>query len=89
MHSDQGRNRRFQELTLRRVEILGLVEQQYSQLEIAQHLDISTSTVHTHVRQLEALFECESMPELGRRWASVKDEWLRYAARLANVRTAE
>ena len=86
MHGDRDRERRFVQLTVRRVEIMGLVEQQFIQAQIAKRLHIKPSTVHSHIRELEALYRCDNMGDLGRCWTEDKEPWVDYLARKANVR---
>lgn len=75
----------LRDVTLRLAEVLTLVERQFTQAEIADHLHVAVSTIHTHVAHLEAFFGCHSMAELGRCWTSREWDWLLLMARSAGL----
>lgn len=73
----------WEDITLRRAEVLRELAANRTEREAADRLGIAVSGVRSHVERLKALTGCASVRELGRWWQTNRGMWLDYCRRAA------
>jgi DNA-binding CsgD family transcriptional regulator len=75
----------YQQITLRRAEVLRELADGYTESEIAEHLGITVNGVRSHVGDLREITGCSGVRELGRWWRHNRHGWMRSRARVAGA----
>ena len=72
-------------VTARRAEVLSLVSKQQTQTQIAVAMQVSPTTVKSHIEWLRQATKLNSMRELGEWWQHARKDWLFELAEAAGL----